>query len=228
MNITLFHEFSRPFRHGKSRDHSHDKLELNDEFYRHIDLKFEMMEINEKLGPDGTWGHEKNRVKYKHIEARKCIKSDFGIGEKNSNVTEQFKNKLTVCPDLDDTPVSLKNDDSFDQRKQFQFVVSRCNDDARKEQGLSKCEHDDEKVEAFAGNIRVTTWMIVEQMDYEKHNVKPTTKTLKKVCTHTLNPLDIQTSTMHFMANTIQSDDSFFSVGMSNDEYKFFSFHSLS
>ena len=104
-DLTLFHELLRPFKHGNKRDNDYKKIELNDEFYRHLSLKYEQVDIDEDLAE--TTGKHADRAKYTYIPYRECTKADFGNYKKDAEVMDQFKGKITICPNTDDNDMFL-------------------------------------------------------------------------------------------------------------------------
>jgi len=76
--------------------------------------------------------------------------------------------------------------------------------------------------DAFVPQVKVNTWAIVEQIDFDRYNETPTSRHLENHGVAVLNPATLQTTELHIRSNKIEARDGLIQIGLEGIEYEFF------
>ena len=222
----IFFQLQTNFGHGGSHrtDAKDHRIKLDKTFYENVDVKIEQVNI------DMHNTDREQRFKVDDFEVRECTLEDFSKAsdpeskKKNIKIYERFKKDVLLCPRAEDLDkLVMENDFSSPQRKHFQIVFSKCNPEAltRKGDTATTCAKDSD-MDRYLRHTKVSTWSIVNHLDFSRYGERPTEHVLQNHGIHILNPGSLQVNNVFVRHNELEDKDKWIDVGFIGHIYEFF------
>lgn len=189
--------------HVIKKKRSGTNVDLVEETFKHIEIKYHQIETDWNLYPDPSY------KKKTEIKARLCTAEDFGTSRESQQYWKSWQGFYLICPETFD--LTLLGNTASIKVKHVSFEIDRCDSSKR------TCASDSD-ITDYLEDLNVEAWALQEKMDFSLYNgkEKPIFNTMEIFTSDLMNSYlqnIIPEQTFYISRNSIYTIDDLFTLG---------------